>query len=515
MAENVTLYDAYDRPIRRQALTTEIAAASLTGVRRVWNETVASGLTPQRLAAILRGAGDGDHDDYLTLAEEMEERDLHYACELGKRKLAVSRLPITVEAASDEARDQEIADAVRDLTGKAGFRWLLKDLLDALGKGFAVCEIMWNRDGALWWPKGYEHRDPHWFCFDRVTLKKLRMRDEANLYDGIEMAPYKFVVHTPRIKSGIPIRGGFARLAAWAYMCKGYTLKDWLAFAEVFGMPLRMGKYGPGASKEDIDVLKLAVANLGSDSAAVFPQGMEIELVEATKSGSTDFFERLAQYLDNQVTKGLLGQTATTQGTPGKLGNEEAQNEVRHDFRDDDAEQLEDTLTRDLVVPFVQLNFGPQENYPQVQLRQPDHEDVVALAGALEKLVPLGLRVETSVIRDKLGLPDPEEGAEVLAAPPAPAPIAPAENRARAINRAAIEIDDDMDLAAEEFLADWQPEMKPVLDPIRQALADAADREDFERRLATIFENQDISAIVRGLAGAMFAAYVQGAADEN
>ena len=73
----VTLYDAYGRPVRTQELTREIAAPTLTGIRSVWNETVAGGLTPQRLAALLRNANDGDAHEYLTLAEEMEERDPH------------------------------------------------------------------------------------------------------------------------------------------------------------------------------------------------------------------------------------------------------------------------------------------------------------------------------------------------------------------------------------------------------------------------------------------------------
>ena len=529
-AANITLYDAYNRPIRRQELTREVATASLTGIRTVWNHTVASGLTPDRLAGLLRGAADGDHDDFLTLAEEMEERDLHYSCELSKRKLAVSRLPVTVEAASDDAKDQQMADAVREMVKKASFRWLLKDMLDALGKGFSVVEILWDRSGAQWQPKSYEYRDPRWFCWDRVTLQKLRLRDESNPLDGVELAPYKFITHTPRIKSGIPIRAGFARLAAWAYMCKGYTLKDWLAFAEVFGMPLRLGKYRPGASAGDIEILKMAVANLGTDAAAVFPEGMEIELVEATKSGSTDFFERLAQYLDNQVTKGILGQTATTQGTPGKLGNEDSQQEVRHDIRDDDAEQLEDALMRDLVRPYIDLNFGPQENYPQVQLRAEEQEDMTALAGVLEKLVPLGLEVEQSVIRDKLGLPDPPKGAVLLgartAAPvPTTAVNAALLNRiqrqiAIALNQAQEPLRDDIDIAADEALDGWVQEggMDGLVAPIRKALESSDSVAAFEARLADIFEKQNAEALqklLQSLTAAMFKAYAMGAANEN
>ena len=147
----MSLVDAYGRPIKSQDLTREHAAPSLTGVRTIWDDTVASGLTPMRLAGLLRGAVLGETHEYLTLAEEMEERDLHYACELGKRKLAVSRLPITVEAASDEAKDKKLADAIRSLVRRPGFRGLFKDL-DAMGKGYSAVEIIWDRSGSTWHP---------------------------------------------------------------------------------------------------------------------------------------------------------------------------------------------------------------------------------------------------------------------------------------------------------------------------------------------------------------------------
>jgi phage gp29-like protein len=402
------LYDYLGRPVKTRDLTREHAAPALTGIRTIWNDTYASGLTPVGLAALLRAAADGDHHAYLTLAEEMEERDLHYAAELGKRKLAVSRLPITVESATDAARDKELAEAVRVLTRGTGFRGLLKDLLDALGKGFACCEITWQTS-ARWPPVRYQWRDPRFFQWDQASRSEVRLREESDLIEGLALPPYKFITHVHRGKSGLPIRGGIARLAAWAFMCKGYTVKDWLAFAEVFGMPLRLGRYGASAREDEIAILKTAVANLGTDAAAVFPESMQVELIEAgNKGGSADFFERLANYLDNQVSKGVLGQTASSSGTPGKLGNEDLQGEVRDDIRDDDAEALEATINRDLVRPFVDLNFGPQEQYPEVQLRAIPAEDVAALVSAVEKLVPFGLRVEQSVIRDKLGLPDPD-----------------------------------------------------------------------------------------------------------
>lgn len=507
------ILDHRGNPVRTQDLTRELAAPALAGVRTVWDLSVASGLTPARLAALLLGAAQGDANDYLTLAEEIEEKDLHYRCEIGKRKLAVSSLPITVESASDVPRDVELADAIRDLVKKAGFRGLLKDLLDGIGKGYSVCEIIWQR-GPTWVPTAYEWRDPRFFVFDRASRRQIRLLDEANMAEGVELAPYKFIVHLPHLKTGIPIRGGIARVAAWAWMCKSYTVKDWLAFTEVFGMPLRVGKYQAGAGKDDIAVLKAAVANLGSDAAAVIPESMLIEFVEQKVSGNMDLFRTLADWLDAQVSRGILGQTATTQGTPGKLGGDEAQSEVREDIRDDDACQLAETINRDLVRPYIDLNFGPQQNYPELVLRQADQDDLTVLTAALEKLVPLGLKVEQSVIRDKFGLPEPAADAECLgtpapAAPPAEKEPPPAGN-ASAANREATG-DHPMELLTDQALG--EADLGPLLDPVRALLDEVASLEEFRDRLLDLYGAMDPTALGNLLQRALVIADLAGRFD--
>lgn len=498
----VMLYDHLNRPIRTQELKREQSAPTLTGIRTIWNDSFASGLTPVGLAGLLRSAADGDHHAYLTLAEEMEERDLHYAGELGKRKLAVSRLPITVESATDSARDKEIAEAVRGMMKKAGIRALLKDLLDAIGKGYSAIEIIW-KTGSRWMPERYEWRDPRFFQFDQESRRKIRLRDESDLMNGIDLTPFKYLVHIHHGKSGIPIRGGIARLAAWSYMCKAYTIKDWLAFAEVFGMPLRMGKYGPSARPDEINILKAAVANLGIDAAAVFPESMQIELVEvAGKGGSSDFFKVLANYLDDQVSKGILGQTASASGTPGKLGNDNLQAEVRDDIRDDDAEAIEETLNRDLVRSFVDLNYGPQENYPDVQIRATKKEDIAVLVSAVKDLVPLGLLVEQSVMRDKLGLPDPDPQAkpEDLLHAPAQQPVAQGSALQRALNAA-----DPPAGSVEEALYTWMKNASAdpaaaMLDAAETLLAEVGSLEEFRERLIDLFAATDPEMLAESMA---------------
>lgn len=531
---------------QRELLEGELSAASLTGVRRAWNEAIARDLTPSRLAGLLRRAADGDADSYLALAEEMEEMDLHYASVLGTRKRALSGIEPRVEAASDQARDIAIADAVRKLVNPLVWPDLVEDLLDGLGKGYSVVEMVWDTGAKPWKPDRYEHRDPRWFRYDDHSRRELLLKDEANPM-GVLLPRNKFIVHEPKLKTGIPIRGGLARLAAWCFMFKHYTVVDWVSFVETYGMPIRLGKYGPGASDKDIGVLRRAVTELARDAAAVLPDSMRIEFEQVANSGSGfEVFERLAQYLDAQMSKAVLGQTMTTDDG-SSMSQAQVHDQVRRDILRADARQLSATLNRDLVRPFVDFNFGPPAaGYPLLLHPVLEPEDTKLLVDALEKLVPMGLEVEASVVRDKLGLPDPpppeKRGPEVklLTAPAAPvsppAPPAPppdtdtgddtAANRTvcpgcgrpacdgthRATNR---EQDpaDAVDALADEALADWRPIMDPLVDPVIEAIGKAATYEEAEAALATLAEKMDASALIRRLARATFLARAAGDGD--
>ena len=513
MAES-QLVDQFGRPIQKAELTREIAAPTLAGVRNIWTGSIASGLTPQRLAALLQGSVDGDHHDYLTLADEIEERNIHYGAVLSTRKLAVAGLDIVVEAASDDAGDVELADEIRELAALPEFGEMTSDALDGLGKGYSAVEINWQTSERQWRP-AYEHRDPHFFQFDRATRAELRLRDETAPVDGLPLPPYKFILHQPRLRTGIPIRRGLARLGVWAYLFKAFTVKDWMAFIEVYGMPLRLGRYGPGATDDDIKKLINAVSNLGSDAAAVVPQSMTIDFQNAIQgTGANQLFEKAADWWDRQVSKAVLGQTATTEGTPGKLGNEDAQDKVRLDLLKADAKQLSNTISRDLVRPYIDLNHGPRPAYPRLVIFVPEPEDIAQLTNSLKELVPLGLRVEQSVIRDKLGLPDPEDDAELLAAPAPEAPPPAAQNAAAlntsiaalVANAGAAPLEPELDEIEAEELAEWEEQMEPVIAPLRKLVLSVNSFEELERRLPEVLGEMDVNRIALALARAFFKA---------
>lgn len=334
------------------------------------------------------------------------------------------------------------------------------------------------------------------------------------------LSPYKYVAHIHKSKSGLPIRGGLARPVAWGYLFKNFDIKSWVQFAEIFGVPLRVGRYGPGATDSEKATLLRAVRNISTDAAAIIPESMGIEFIEAKLSGSIDLFEKLAGFLDRQISKAVLGQTGTTD-VGQHVGTADAHERVRGDIEAADARQLSIALTRDIARPVVDLNLGPRRLYPRIKVYRPDEEDLDKLTDRLVKLAPLGFEVEMSVVRDKLGLPDPPPGAVCLRAPreaaetaATGAPVVTGTPRAaharELVGAAEPGPRDAVDVAVAEELAEWQPLVDQLIEPVRRLLAECADLDEFLRRLPEAVAGQDVAALTEHLARLAFAARLAG-----
>lgn len=530
------------RPIKKQELVREHARPSIAGIRQPWAESIALGLTPETLAAVLRGAAQGDGADYVALAEEMEEKDAHYASVLGTRKRAVSGIAPVVHPGGDDAQSEKIADAVRArITNADGWSGLVEDLMDAVGKGWAAVEIHWTRSASEWRPERFTWSDPRWFRWDRDTGRELRLLTDAEPAWGEGLAPAKWIVHAARSKSGLPLRGGLARLVAFGWLCKAYAIKDWVAFAEIYGLPLRLGRYGPEATKDDVRILHHAVASIGHDAAAVLPEAMRIEFQDlAAKSDGGELFEKLARWVDEQTSKAVLGQTMTTD-SGGSLAQAKVHEGVRHDIQVADARAIAATINRHLVRPFVDLNFvGKVDVYPRVELPVAEPEDLKEIMDAIASAASIGVRMRSDDIRAKLGLaaPDPDDkpedviggapAAPPVTAPPVTAPPVTGMNRQRptpahpapcgcdtALNRAGDPFDpyaglDDIEL---EAALEWEPQMAPLIDPIRALVAEAGSLEEIRDRLPELIDGAQIGPLVEGLVAAMFRARALGDLD--
>lgn len=497
------------KAVNKESLMEQRATPVANSNRDLWSGGLVAGLTPERLASILDKVRRGDIPaEYLEIAGELEERDAHYRSVLSTRKHAIEGLEMYVQSAGDDKDALAIAEAVtEDIAEHSDIMDLRKNALDALGKGFSVNEIIWNTSGSKWKPETFIFRDPRWFAYNKET-GLLSLRD---VY-GMELSPldpYKFIIHEPNLLSGKQITSGLSFTALFYWLVKTYDVTSWAAFADRFGYPVRLGKYGRKATKEDIATLKRAVAAIGSDVGAVIPDSMVIDIIESkTTSGTSEVYEKIADWSDKQLSKLVLGQTASAEGTPGKLGDSQDQQAVRQDILKADVRQLEQTLNRDLVIPYVKFNFGRQERYPKLRIKYVEPKNVQLIVDSVTKLVPLGLKVKSQEMNTLLGISSPEKDDEVLTVP------SPLGFDMNSQNKSGIALNASEVSPDEIELDDSESGLIEITDDIAEVIEKAADKavdfKSFETELEKLVSGWDAEKIARTMAIAFFKARAQG-----
>ena len=509
----MAILDQYGRPFPTRPDTREIAVLS---VRDRWSTYPSQGLTPERLATIFKEADQGDVYRQVELFEEMEEKDPHLFSILQTRKLAVLGLDWEVMPYSDKRQDKRIAEFVGEvLYNLENFEDVLLDLLDAIGKGFSVSEIMWSiRDGNAW-IDDIRWRPPKKFTFDEAW--RLRLLTDDSPVSGVELPPGKFITHIYKAKSGHPSRAGVLRVCGWMYLFKNYDIKDWVAFAEVYGRPLRLGKYKANATKEDKDALMQALVQLGVDAAGIVSESTVVEFIEAKATGAS-IYSALADFCNREMSKAVLGQTLTSEvGSVGSYAASKVHQQVRQDLLEADCRALAKTLRRDVIKPLVMFNFGEAERLPWIKFHYEPPEDQELTSKVYATLVKdVGLPISQEHVYEKFGIPKPEEG-QALVSPPGIAPqgtesMKASANDTIALSRSPRGPQEAIDSLADQTLVEAQKRgiFKGIAEPVLSIIQKATSLEGLRDELVKAYPNMDTSELEDLVARATFVAYLIG-----
>jgi phage gp29-like protein len=415
------ILDQYGRELSstKKPDTKEIATFSL---QDRYSTYPSEGLTPYKLARIFKQADNGDIMRQSELFEEMESKDLHLFDCLQVRRKAVLGANATWEviATSDSKEDKKIAEFIESqFDNIPDLEDYFEDLLEAVGKGFRIQEIRWDISEGQAIIERLKSIPNKRFTFFDSNLPKI-ITDKAP--NGEELPAYKFIYHKPSVKCGSQLKGGILRIAAWMYLFKNYSIKDWVSFAEIYGMPLRLGKYDTGASKGDKRALIQALRSLGSDAAGIISKNTEVEFVEAMKNAKGDIYETLSNFCNREISKGILGQTLSidTAGSTGTYSAAKAHELVRQDLREADAKSLAATIQSQLIVPLVGFNFGwdiAKKSCPKFKINVYKSEDLYKTAETYDKLVNMGLEISQDHVYKKFGVAKPKEGEKTLKPP--------------------------------------------------------------------------------------------------
>ncbi|WP_051967844.1 DUF935 domain-containing protein [Brevibacillus thermoruber] len=390
----------------------EMNRIAVVSVRDRFYSYPTSGLTPEKLARILRQADDGDIALQMEAFAEMEEKDLKLGSLLQTRKNAVLGLDWEILPADESEEAKRRAELVKKAMEFEGLEDTLLDLLDAIGKGFSVCEIEWMYDQGMVLPKRIPWVDTRRFTFDLEGNMRLITDDNPS---GILLPTNKFMIHRYKARSGSSVRGGLLRSCAWMYMFKNYSVKDWMTFLEIFGMPIRVGKYKPGATEHDREVLERAVQAIGSDAAAVISESTLIEFIQTAQKSSDPFRDMIA-LANAEMAQAILGQTLTSDvGSSGSRALGQTHGEVRQDLLEADCKALAETFRRYLFKPLILFNFGDTRLLPWLKFHYEPPEDLKAQQELYKGLQEMGLKIPENHVYEKFGIPKPKDGEPILA----------------------------------------------------------------------------------------------------
>lgn len=402
---------------------------------------------------LTRGQGKG-----LKIYDEIE-RDCHAFAVLQKRKMAVIARELIIDPASNSRLDRKAADMVKAqlaalateipddeiLPQATGFDATCLNLLDAVLKGYAVGEIMWTTDGKEIVAGEVRPKDQRRFAFTKGRQGyRLNLLDWNNMIEGTPVPPRKFVVNSFGSKNGSPYGLGLGSRLFWPVFFKRQDITFWLTFVDKFASPTVLGKYPTGTEKPDQDKLLAATQAIAHDTGVVIPQGMLVELLEAQRSGATDAYEKLARYMDEQMSETVLGETGSTNqsGGGGSRARDQVGNEIRLELVKADSDLLSGTINGTLVRWIVALNL-PGANPPRVWRDCQEPEDLKARADRDKVIVDMGFKPSLTYIQETYG------GEWTETAPPSKPATAPEFAACPSCNSASFAAEQQADPAVE------------------------------------------------------------------
>ncbi|WP_347253464.1 phage portal protein family protein [Leminorella grimontii] len=372
------IVDINGKPIERSILT-EPQSSHVQSLQNIYAEHPSVRLTPRALQAILDEAEQGNLMRQADLFTDMEERDPHLFAEMQKRKRALLTVN-SVVVPPPKPTPEERADAAwlgEFITELDEWEDLIIDMMDALGQGFSNSEINWMRYGPEWYPRAFDYRPASWFQLDRNNQNELLLRTDDG--QGEKLRPFGWISHRHKSRSGYVARAGLMRTLSWPYIYRNLGAQSLAELLEIYGIPLRIGKYPSGIGKKEKMELMRAVTELGRYAGGIIPTEMEIEIKDAV-SGSAAPHLALTEWAEKSMSKAILGGTLTTQAD-GKTSTN-ALGVIHEGVRDDllisDFKQVAATLRRDLFYPMIVLNRrGHADPRRTPRLKSPQLEELI------------------------------------------------------------------------------------------------------------------------------------------
>jgi phage gp29-like protein len=348
--------------------------------------------------------------------DAMERRDTRLQTVAPKRKKSVARLDweiLAVDESPEALRQKQVleyfynqltATTALEPDERGGMGLLVRQMMDAVGKRYAVHEITWQPGPGgltaqftfcpLWWFEG--------------TRGKLRyLANEMAIY-GEDLEPWGWLV---------TVGDGIMEACSVAYMYKHMPLKDWVSFSEKFGFPGIVGETRAARDSQEWKDMEDAMAKFSNDWSAVFRQG-KIALVE-TKNQGDQPFKPLVDMMNEEMTRLWRGSDLSTSSKMHALGAT-LQRDESTILEQDDAQMIGETLNAQVSRFVLQYHFGDGPALAYLRLATPEPQTVAHDIAVDQFLLAAGAPVAVRDALERYHRPQPDAGEELLHAPVTP-----------------------------------------------------------------------------------------------
>lgn len=470
-------------------------------------------LIPQDRLLRLRG------DDYRVYENLLSEPQVQAV--LQQRRLAITQCEWRVDPASEARVDKKAADFLKTQLERIGWDRVTGLMHYGVFYGYAVSEVIYGRDGSQVTLDAIRVRNRRRFRFD--DEQGLRLLTYANMIPGEPCeSPYFWHYATGADNDDDPYGLGLAHWLYWPVLFKRNGLKFWLTFLEKFGQPTAVGTYDVNATPTERSTLLASTLAVQTDSGIILPKGMELQLLEAARSGTADY-SALQNAMDETIAKTVIGQSMTSESRGGQYKSE-MQHDVRQDLVKADADLICESFNLTVARWLTAWNF-PSAQPPRVYRVVDEPEDLKTRADRDAVVASMGFKPSLQYINDTYGddwtegappvnngtlpLPDPGKGAVGGAShaatpgvPTGPAAFAEAANPKDAASVMTPKLDQVM-----------QPVMTRWVGQLRQLVDHAKSLDELRDSVLALQPNMPIDDYATVMAQALAAAALAGRHD--
>lgn len=355
------------------------------------------------------------------------------------KKILIAARAWDITPASDSEEDKNVAQFITDAFNDVAIKDIIWDMLSAFDYGFCCGEIKWEiedkGDGLKMYLDKVTFRDPEHIkivCDKHGNIVNFVQRPTTFNLKEIYIKPEKVIhwAYNGEFSNhyGVSDLRGVYR----AWWSKKYVTQFWNVFLERFGSPLMMMKYPQGASQQLKNDLKSVMMNLSAKSEILVPEGVAVELIEATRAGQAQYGEALTHF-DVRIATGLLVPALLGMGVDTKRGSDsQSRLHLRTLMKMMQliGEQVSRVLDEKIIQPLVEANFNVKK-MPKFTFQDYGEFESFQITDAIKELFNAGIldmdQEDVNFARSILGLPiRPEDHEdEVLRSQPPPIGTSP------------------------------------------------------------------------------------------